>query len=135
MGDGHPDLLLIGRRHVRYNNSWLHKVPGLMRGRDRSTLLMHPVDASTRALTDGETVSIRTSNGEVTATLEISDEVRQGVVSLPHGWGHDSEGARLAVASQRPGVNTNVLMARGVIDVPSGNAAVNGVPVEVHAFG
>ena len=135
MGDGHPELLLIGRRHVRSNNSWLHNVPGLMRGRDRSTLLMHPEDAGGRALTDGATVSVRTSNGEVTATLEISDEVRRGVVSLPHGWGHDADGARLAVASERPGVNTNVLMARGVIDVPSGNAAVNGVPVEVHALG
>ena len=131
MREGHPPLQLIGRRHVRSNNSWLHNIPGLMRGRDRSTLLMHPDDARTRALADGSTVEVTTSNGSVTAVLEVSDEIRPGVVSLPHGWGHDHAGARLSVAASRPGANTNVLMPRDRVDAPSGNAAVNGVPVEV----
>ena len=131
MREGHPPLQLIGRRHVRSNNSWLHNIPGLMRGRDRSTLLMHPDDAGTRALADGSTVEVTTSNGSVTAVLEVSDEIRPGVVSLPHGWGHDHAGARLSVAASRPGANTNVLMPRDRVDAPSGNAAVNGVPVEV----
>ena len=132
MREPHPALQLIGRRHVRSNNSWLHNVPGLMRGRDRSTLLMHPDDAAALDLTDGDAVDVTTSRASVRAVLEVSDEIRPGVVSLPHGWGHAVDGTRLGVAAAHPGVNTNVLMPPDRLDEPSGNAAVNGVPVEVH---
>jgi anaerobic selenocysteine-containing dehydrogenase len=131
MAEPRPPLLLIGRRHVRSNNSWLHNLPGLMRGRDRSTLLVHPDDAAERGLTTGARATVTTEAGSVEATVEVSDEIRTGVVSLPHGWGHDVKGVRSSVASSNGGPNTNVLMPGHLIDEPSGNAAVNGVPVEV----
>jgi anaerobic selenocysteine-containing dehydrogenase len=131
MAQPRPDLVLIGRRHVRSNNSWLHNLPVLMRGRDRSTLLMHPSDASARGLTSGAVARVTTEAGSLEATVEVSDEIRTGVVSLPHGWGHDKAGTRAAVASARPGPNTNLLTPGRFLDEPSGNAAVNGVPVEV----
>lgn len=131
MGEPHPDLLLIGRRHVRSNNSWMHNLPGLMRGKDRATLLVHPEDAAERGVQTGSAVTVTSENGSVTAVVEVSDEICRGVVSLPHGWGHGQRGTRLAVANERPGVNTNVLVPGHFVDRPSGNAAVNGVPVEV----
>jgi len=131
MAEPHPPLLLIGRRHVRSNNSWLHNLPGLMRGRDRSTLLIHPDDARIRSIATGARVTVSTANGSVEATAEVTDDVRAGVVSLPHGWGHDVKGAQVSVARDHPGANTNVLMPPDALDEPSGNAAVNGVPVEV----
>jgi anaerobic selenocysteine-containing dehydrogenase len=131
MAEPRPPLLLIGRRHVRSNNSWLHNLPGLMRGRDRSTLLIHPDDAASRGLESGKRATVTTSAGSVEATVEVSDEIRAGVVSLPHGWGHTVEGVRARVASSHDGPNTNVLIPGDAVDEPSGNAAVNGVPVEV----
>jgi anaerobic selenocysteine-containing dehydrogenase len=133
MGEPRPPLVLIGRRHVRSNNSWLHNVPALMRGRDRSTLVIHPNDAGERRLTSGDRARVTTEAGCVEAVVEVSDEIRPGVVSLPHGFGHDRPGTRSSVASSRPGPNTNVLMPGTFIDQPSGNAAVNGVAVEVTA--
>ena len=135
MAEPRPALVLIGRRHVRSNNSWLHNVPALMRGRDRATLVVNPVDASARGLATGSRARITTEAGSVEAIVEVSDEIRPGVVSLPHGFGHDRPGTRASVASTRPGPNTNVLMPGTFIDEPSGNAAVNGVPVEVTAIG
>jgi anaerobic selenocysteine-containing dehydrogenase len=131
MSEPRPPLVLIGRRHVRSNNSWLHNLPGLMRGKDRSTLLVHPDDAAVRGLTTGARARVTTEAGSVEAIVEVSDEIRAGVVSLPHGWGHAVEGVRSSVASSHPAPNTNVLMPGRFIDEPSGNAAVNGVPVEV----
>ena len=131
MGEARPPLLLIGRRHVRSNNSWLHNLPALMRGRDRSTLLLHPDDASERGLRTGDRARVSTEAGSLEAVVEVSDEIRRGVASLPHGFGHDRPGTRSSVASARPGPNTNVLMPGRLVDEPSGNAAVNGVPVEV----
>jgi anaerobic selenocysteine-containing dehydrogenase len=131
MAEPHPPLLLIGRRHVRSNNSWMHNLPALMRGRDRSTLLVHPDDAADRDLVDGTRVRVVTEAGSVEAAVEISDELVRGVVSLPHGFGHALPGVRTSVASERPGPNTNVLVPGTALDVPSGNAAVNGVPVEL----
>jgi anaerobic selenocysteine-containing dehydrogenase len=131
MAEPHPPLLLIGRRHVRSNNSWMHNLPVLMRGRDRSTLLVHPDDAAARDLVDGSRVHVTTAAGSVEAVVEVSDELVHGVVSLPHGFGHGLPGVRTAVASERPGPNTNVLVPATALDVPSGNAAVNGVPVEL----
>jgi anaerobic selenocysteine-containing dehydrogenase len=131
MAEPRPALLLIGRRHVRSNNSWLHNLPGLMRGRDRSTLLMHPADAAELGLESGKRARVTTAAGSVEATVEVSDEIRTGVVSLPHGWGHAVDGVRSSVASTHDGPNTNVLIPGTALDEPSGNAAVNGVPVEV----
>ena len=131
MAEPHPRLVLIGRRHVRSNNSWMHNVPALMKGRDRSTLLVHPDDAAAHGLQDGGRARLRTTAGSVEAVVEVSDEVVPGVVSLPHGFGHSAPGTRLSVAADRPGPNTNVLIPATALDVPSGNAAVNGVPVQV----
>ncbi len=119
---------------MRSNNSWLHNLPGLMRGRDRSTLLVHPDDAAARGLSTGDRVRITSEAGSVEAVVEVSDEIRPGVVSLPHGWGHDVKGVRASVAAGNPGTNTNVLIPASALDVPSGNAAVNGVPVALAAI-
>jgi anaerobic selenocysteine-containing dehydrogenase len=124
-------LLLTSRRHLRSNNSWMHNLEPLMTGRERCTLLIHPDDARARGLPDGATARVRTSAGEITVTTRVSDEMMPGVVSLPHGWGHDRPGTRLSVAARRPGANSNVLNPGDLVDVPSGNAVVNGVPVEV----
>ena len=124
-------LVMIGRRHVRSNNSWLHNVEVLVKGRDRCTLLMHPDDAAARGLPDGAAARITSSAGSVVAPVEVSDEMMRGVVSLPHGWGHDVEGVRLGVASRYPGVNANILVPGDFVDGPSATHAVNGFPVEV----
>ena len=129
MAEPRPALVLIGRRHVRSNNSWMHNLPALMKGKDRSTLLVNPTDASDHDLSSGDQVRLASAAGEVTAVVEVSDEICPGVVSLPHGFGHAQQGTRSAVADERPGPNTNVLIPGDALDVPSGNAAVNGVPV------
>ena len=131
MAEPHPDLLLIGRRHVRSNNSWMHNVRVLVKGRPRCTLIVHPHDARDLAVENGTMVRVTSDAGSVHAVVEISDEIRQGVVSLPHGWGHGNPGTRLAVAHEYAGVNSNLLAPGTFVDVPSGNAAVNGFPVEV----
>jgi anaerobic selenocysteine-containing dehydrogenase len=124
-------MVLISRRHLRSNNSWMHNVPSLMTGRERCTLLVHPEDATRLGLADGGRAAIRSTAGRVEAPVEVSDEMMPGVVCLPHGWGHDRPGARLGVASQHAGVNNNLLAPGELVDVPSGNAVVNGIPVEV----
>jgi anaerobic selenocysteine-containing dehydrogenase len=116
---------------VRSNNSWLHNVPALMGGRDRSTLVVHPDDAAERGLATGDQTRVTTEAGSIVAVVEVSDEIRPGVVSLPHGFGHGQPGTRSSVANAKAGPNTNVLMPGRFIDEPSGNAAVNGVPVEL----
>jgi anaerobic selenocysteine-containing dehydrogenase len=124
-------LSLIGRRDVRSNNSWMHNSSRLVKGRDRCTLLMHPDDARTRGLTGGQRVRIRSRVGSVEAALEVTEDVRPGVVSLPHGWGHGREGTSLAVANVVPGVSVNDLTDDLLVDALSGNAQLSGVPVEV----
>ncbi len=124
-------LLLIGRRHLRSNNSWMHNVGPLMRGRSRCTLLVHPDDAKALSLSDGGLARVTSEAGSVDAVVELDGGLVRGVVSLPHGWGHDRPGTRMAVAHRSPGVNSNVLAPGHLVDVPSGNAAVNGIPVEV----
>jgi len=125
------DLVMIGRRHVRSNNSWLHNVEILVKGRDRCTLLVHPRDAAARGLVDGGPARITSSAGSVVAPVEVSDEMMPGVVSLPHGWGHDVEGVHLGVARRYPGVNANLIVPGDRIDAPSATHAVNGFPVTV----
>jgi anaerobic selenocysteine-containing dehydrogenase len=125
------DLVLVSRRHVRSNNSWMHNVAPLVTGKDRCTLLVNPADAKRLGLVDGARASIASKAGQLIAPVEVSDEMMPGVVSLPHGWGHDKAGARLSVASNHAGVCNNVLAPGELVDVPSGNAVVNGIPVEV----
>jgi anaerobic selenocysteine-containing dehydrogenase len=124
-------LLLVSRRHLRSNNSWVHNVDKLMRGRDRCTLLIHPDDAATAGLREGGRARVASEAGSVVAPVQISDEMMPGVVSLPHGWGHDRDGVRLSVATRHAGVNNNLLAPGDLVDVPSGNAVVNGIPVRV----
>ncbi len=128
-----PDdgLLLVSRRHLRSNNSWCHNLPHLMTGRDRCTLLIHPEDAQRAGLRDGARARVTSSAGSLVVAAEVSDEMMRGVVSLPHGWGHDREGTRLSVAARHPGANNNLLAPGDMIDVPSNNAVVNGIPVRV----
>ena len=127
-GDG---LVLIGRRHVRNNNSWLANSHRLAKGPARCILLIAPADAEARSITDGTDVIVTSAAGTVTVAAEISDTMMPGVVSLPHGFGHDRPGIRLAVAARRPGVSHNDLTVRSRIDPLSGNAALVGTPVSV----
>jgi len=124
-------LLLIGRRHLRSNNSWMHNSRRLVRGKDRCTLIMHPDDASRLGITGKTRVAVVSRSGRVEAPLELSDEVMPGVVSLPHGWGHHRPGTELAVAENYPGVSINDLTDEMVVDDLCGNAVLSGVPVRV----
>ncbi len=123
-------LVLVGRRHVRSNNSWMHNVNVLIKGRERCTLQINPGDADRLGIEAGGEAMISSVSGSVTAPVEITDAIMPGVVSLPHGWGHDMEDAALSVAATRPGVNSNKL-SPGTMDPVSGNAVLNGIPVEV----
>jgi anaerobic selenocysteine-containing dehydrogenase len=127
-------LSLIGRRDLRSNNSWMHNSPRLVKGPPRCTLLMHPDDAAARGLADGDTVRVRSRAGAVEVTLEVTADIMRGVVSLPHGWGHDRPGLRLAVAAAHPGASLNDLTDEACVDAASGNAAFSGVQVEVDAL-
>jgi anaerobic selenocysteine-containing dehydrogenase len=128
-----PDgsLALIGRRALRSNNSWMHNSERLVRGRNRCTLLMHPDDAASRALSDGDEVRITSRTGAVVAPLEVTDSVMRGVVSLPHGWGHGRQGTQLTTANAHAGVSINDLTDDQRIDTLTGNAGFSGVPVQV----
>ncbi len=127
------ELVLVGRRHLRSNNSWMHNLPTLAKGPFRCTLQVHPQDATRLSLANGGTARVRSKAGEVVAQVEITDAIRPGVVSLPHGWGHDAEGVRMRVAAQRPGANSNVLADEFTLDPLSGTSALNGIPVEIEA--
>ncbi|WP_020117798.1 molybdopterin oxidoreductase family protein [Streptomyces canus] len=126
-------LVLVGRRHLRSNNSWMHNVPALTGGTNRCTLHIHPEDAERLGLKDGGAVRIKGAGGEVVTEAEVTDGVRPGVVSLPHGWGHDRPGTRLGHAAKDPGVNVNQLLDGSLLDPLSGNAVLNGIPVELAA--
>jgi anaerobic selenocysteine-containing dehydrogenase len=125
------ELLLVGRRHLRSNNSWMHNLEVLVKGRTRCTLQIHPDDASARALTHGGAASITSSAGSVQAVVEVTDHVAPGTVSLPHGWGHTTDGAQLTIAARTTGVNSNELTDDVSIDPLSGNARLNAIPVTV----
>jgi anaerobic selenocysteine-containing dehydrogenase len=124
-------LVLVGRRHLRSNNSWMHNVPALVKGRDLCTLQVHPDDAVRLDLVDGALARVSSRVGAVEVPVEVTDRVLPGVVSLPHGWGHGVPGTRMATAAAHPGVNTNVLADEQRIDPLSGNTVLNGIPVEV----
>ncbi len=124
-------LSLVGRRDLRSNNSWMHNIEVLVKGAPRCTLHVHPVDAGRLGLQTGGLARVTSRVGEVQVTVEITEAVREGVVSMPHGWGHDMSGTRLTVAARRAGVNSNVLTDEAVVDPLSGTAVLNGVPVTV----
>jgi anaerobic selenocysteine-containing dehydrogenase len=132
--DAADGLLLIGRRHIRSNNSWMHNVETLVSGRSRCTLLMHPEDALRYGLANGSLSEVRSRAGAVRVEVEISEAMMPGVVSLPHGWGHDVDGIRMNVAAEHAGVGSNILADDRVMDSASGNAVLNGIPVEVSAI-
>ncbi len=126
-----PELVLIGRREMRTVNSWSHNLPSLVSGRPRCVLLLHPADAAARGIAGGDRVRITSRVGAVESPVEITDAVMPGVVSLPHGYGHQGEGIRLGVAARHAGVSINDLTDPAAIDPLSGNAVLNGVPVRV----
>ncbi|WP_405062527.1 molybdopterin-dependent oxidoreductase [Kribbella sp. NBC_01505] len=125
------ELLLIGRRHLRSNNSWMHNSARLVKGKPRHHLLMHPTDLADRSLTAGQLVTITSAAGSLAVEVASSNDMMPGVVSLPHGFGHSRPGVHLAVASQLPGISLNDLTDSALTDPISGTAAVNGVPVKV----
>jgi anaerobic selenocysteine-containing dehydrogenase len=127
--NGRP--VLIGRRHLRSNNSWMHNLPVLVRGKSRCTLQINPEDAARYGLTDGGQAQLRSRAGAVQAEVEISDDMMPGVVSLPHGWGQDFDNTRIPVAAAHAGTNSNVLADEQLFDAVSGNAVLNGIPVEI----
>jgi anaerobic selenocysteine-containing dehydrogenase len=124
-------MTLVGRRELRSNNSWMHNLPTLVRGKERCTALVHPDDASRLGLVDGEEAVVRSRAGEIVVPVEVTDDVMPGVVSIPHGWGHDLPGVSLSVAGAHPGTNSNVLADELVVEPLSGTAVLNGIPVEL----
>lgn len=127
------ELLLIGRRHVRSNNSWMHNYHRLVKGKPRHQLLMHPDDLANRQLSDGQRVRVSSRIGMIEVQVLASLEMMPGVVSLPHGWGHGRPGVHMNIASAQPGASANDLTDERQLDELSGNAALNGVPVQVAA--
>jgi anaerobic selenocysteine-containing dehydrogenase len=129
-----PDdaLVLIGRRHQQDNNSWFHNTTRLTRGKPRHQLLMHPDDLATRGIDDGALVTVRSRVGSVKVEVRATEDVMPGVVSLPHGYGHQVDGTRLSNATKVPGVSINDLTDPTRLDL-SGNTALNGVPVTVES--
>ncbi len=132
-----PDLVIIGRRDVRTNNSWMHNLPILAKGPFRCTALVHPADAARLQLQDGALAHIETASSQgprsVQAQVQISAEMMPGVVSLPHGWGHNLPGAQMALAAERPGANLNALLDDQWRDPLSGNAVLGGVAITMQA--
>ena len=126
-------FLLIGRRHLRSNNSWMHNLPALAGGSNRCTLQIHPDDAARLGITDSAVIT--GPAGKLEVPVEITDDIRPGVVSLPHGWGHTVPETRLAVAATQAGVNVNSLLDSSLLEPLSGTSVLNGVPVEVMAGG
>jgi anaerobic selenocysteine-containing dehydrogenase len=127
------DFLLIGRRQLRSNNSWMHNLPALVKGKERCTLHIHPDDAQRLGLADGAGALLRSAAGSLVAPVEVTEDIMPGVVSIPHGWGHDADGVRMSVASAHPGVNSNLLADDSMVEPLSGNAVLNGIPVEIQA--
>jgi anaerobic selenocysteine-containing dehydrogenase len=124
-------MVLVGRRQLRSNNSWMHNVPNLVRGKERCTMHVHPEDADRLSLEDGGRASVTSNTGSIEVPVEVTDAVMPGVISIPHGWGHDEPDIRLSVAAGHAGANSNVLADETLIDPLSGNAVLNGIPVEV----
>lgn len=129
--EGEEGLVLIGRRDLRSNNSWLHNLNVLVKGKTRCTLLVNSSDANRLDISSGDTVEVKSRVGSVEIVVEVTDNIMPGVVSIPHGWGHDLPGMQLETAQAHAGVNVNLLVDETLVDVPSGNAVLNGVPVTI----
>ena len=125
------ELLLVGRRDLRSNNSWMHNVENLVRGRERCTMQVHPDDAAALGLADGGRARVRSRAGTIDVPVEVTDGIMRGVASVPHGWGHDAPGTRLGVAARHAGVNCNLLADELAVDPLSGNAVLNGTPITI----
>jgi anaerobic selenocysteine-containing dehydrogenase len=128
---GPHDLLLIGRRQLRSNNSWMHNSERLVKGRPRCTLLMNPADAAERGITTGQQVAVSSRTGSIEIPVEICEDIMPGVISIPHGWGHDRSGIQIGVAEQHAGASINDLTDDQSIDALCGTAAFNGTWVSV----
>ncbi|HEX5614698.1 MAG TPA: molybdopterin oxidoreductase family protein [Acidimicrobiia bacterium] len=124
-------LVLVGRRDLRSNNSWMHNLDVLVKGKERCTVHVHPDDAARLGVADGALARVSSRTGEVVLPAQVTDSVMPGVVSIPHGWGHGTDGVAMQVAQRRPGVNSNVLADTELFDPLSGNAVLNGIPVEL----
>ena len=124
-------MVLVGRRDLRSNNSWMHNLNVLVKGKPRCTVHVHPDDATRLGVADGAAVRVTSDAGEVVLPAEVTDAVMRGVVSIPHGWGHDREGTTMTTAARHAGVNSNVLAGHDRFDPLSGNAVLNGIPVEL----
>jgi anaerobic selenocysteine-containing dehydrogenase len=140
--DDHPyqslsekQFLLIGRRHLRSNNSWMHNVEGLMKGRNRCTLMMHPQDAQKLALSNKQMVQLSSETGSIDIPLELTDHIMPGVLSIPHGFGHNKNGTQLDIATQakNAGVSVNDITDQNRLDPVTGNAAFSGQLVSISA--
>jgi len=129
------NLVLVGRRHLRSNNSWMHNVRVLVKGKPRCTLQVHPDDADRYGLRDGAPATVSSQVGSVSAPVEVTDGILPGVVSLPHGWGHGQPGTKMAVAAEHAGVNSNLLSDHRALDPLSGTSVLNGIPVTVGPAG
>ncbi len=125
------ELLLIGRRHLRTNNSWLANIPSLIKGPPRCTLQIHPTDAKHIGLKDGQMARVSSDTGTLTTPIEVTEDLRPGVVCFPHGWGHDLNGVAMRVAQEYNGINKNLITDESDFDPISGNSVLNGVPVKV----
>jgi len=134
LAHGRNGMVLIGRRQLRSNNSWMHNVGHLVRGPDRCTAQVSVEDAERLGLEDGGRATVSSERGSVEVPVEVTDAIMPGVVSIPHGWGHDDDQARLGVAADHPGANSNLLADEHAIDPLSGNAVLNGIPVELAAL-
>lgn len=127
-------MVLVGRRHLRSNNSWMHNIEVLVKGKARCTLQVHPEDAARLGLADGGVARVTSRVGTVDAAVEVTDAIRPGVVSLPHGWGHGQPGTRMKVAAEHAGVNSNILADHEAMDPLSGTSVLNAIPVAVAAI-
>jgi hypothetical protein len=128
------DLVLIGRRHLRTNNSWMHNVRSLVKGPDRSMLLMNRADAQRLRLEEGQAVRVKSRVGSITTRVIPTDDIMPGVVSLPHGYGHEAVVDTMRVAGSTPGANVNALTDELLVEPVLGTAILNGVPVTVEAI-
>jgi anaerobic selenocysteine-containing dehydrogenase len=124
-----PDMVLVGRRDLRSNNSWMHNLPKLVSGPVRCTAHVHPDDADRLGLVDGEPARVASRTGEVEIPVEVTEDIVPGVVSIPHGWGHDAPGVELGVAREHAGVNSNILADEELFEPITGTAVLNGIPV------
>ncbi len=131
LGRARAPMVLVGRRDLRSNNSWMHNVDNLVRGRERCTMQVHPDDATALGLADGGRARVRSRAGTLEVPVEVTTAIMPGVASIPHGWGHDAPGIRMGVAARHAGVNTNLLADENALDPLSGNAVLNGTPITV----